>query len=254
MMFNHSARNKILSLIFTLALVAGSVAAAPQAAFAAEIPVETPLLTVNPAGINFAAIEPEEDHSPVAPAQWVNPFTDVTGSDWFYEDVEYAVVNGLFSGLSATAFGPDTPMTRSMLVTVLFRLEAPARGPSTTDFTDVPLYEYYSDAVAWATANGIVAGAGDNKFVPDAAITRQDLAAILLRYAEFIGKGPRGAWAIRLDYTDLDQVADYAAPAVMWTTMKGVTAGKSDHIFDPQGSATRAEVAAMLHRFTEAVA
>ncbi|MDR0906580.1 MAG: S-layer homology domain-containing protein [Oscillospiraceae bacterium] len=181
-----------------------------------------------------------------------NPFTDVAESDWFYDDVAFVYANGLFSGTSDTTFSPETAMTRAMLVTVLFRLAAPAKGANTTNFADVPLGEYYSDAVAWAAENGIVEGY-DGKFYPDEPISRQDLAVILLRYAELIGKGPVGAWAIRLDYADLDEVSDYAASAVMWTTLKGIISGKPDKILDPKAQASRAEVAAMLHRFADAV-
>jgi hypothetical protein len=183
------------------------------------------------------------------PAQgaWINPFTDVKEGDWYYGDVEYAAVNGLFEGTSATTFSPNTPMTRGMLVTVLYRLHGSAAGSSGNPFSDVPGGQYYTDAVLWAAANGIVEGY-DGKFSPNAPITRQDMAVILLRYAEYAGK----QFPVTLQYVtfaDDASIADYAANAVKTLYCGGIISGKPGNIFDPKGNATRAEVAAVLHRF-----
>jgi hypothetical protein len=156
-----------------------------------------------------------------------------------------------------------------MIVTGLFRLAAPAKGANTTDFTDVPLGKYYSDAVAWAAENEIVGGIGGGRFAPDANITRQDLAVILTRYAEY--KGFTLA-AVReyAAFGDDNAVSDYARAAVEACYRAGIISVKpassivsdSEHqlspqggnLFDPKGEATRAEVAAMLHRFVLAMA
>jgi hypothetical protein len=184
---------------------------------------------------------------------WVNPFADVKASDWFYGDVEYAVTNGLFAGTGVSAFSPNTPMTRAMIVTVLFRLAAPARGANTTDFTDVPQGEWYSDAVAWAAANGIVSGVGGGRFNPDGNVTREDLAVILYNYARFMDVDlPKKKE--QLPFADDADIASYAYESAYAMQQAEIIGGKPGNLFDPQGQATRAEVAAMLHRFVEAIA
>jgi hypothetical protein len=188
---------------------------------------------------------------------WVNPFTDVAAGAWYYDDVQYVVENGIFNGTGATTFSPNNPMTRGMVVTVLYRLQGAVPAIAYGNpFGDVAEGQFYTDAVLWAAANGIVNGVGDGStFAPNASISRQDLAAILLRYAEFREEGPVGAWAIYLDYADLEQVADYAGSAVMWVTLKGLMTGKpaptGSNLFDPAGATTRAEVAAVLHRLAD---
>jgi hypothetical protein len=185
-------------------------------------------------------------------------FTDVKESDWFYGDVEYVLAQGLLSGTSAETFSPNQPMTRAMLVTALFRLATPAKGANTTGFSDVPLYQWYSDAVAWATQNGIVTGYDATHFGPSDPVTREQAAAILFRYAVHAGQGPQGSWAIRLDFADLDKISDYAVEAVMFCYLSDIINGKPDvagtTLFDPTANATRAEAAATLHRFAANVA
>ena len=181
---------------------------------------------------------------------WENPFDDVRESDWFYGDVEYAHANGLFAGTSATTFGPNAVMTRGMLVTVLGRLYgADQDAHATGGFGDVAAGQYYTAYVEWAKENGIVTGTGSG-FAPNAAITRQDLAVIVARYAEFADEN----FPVTLQYTifaDESDIADYAKNAVQTLYNGGVLNGKSGNNFDPRGSATRAELAAVLHRFIE---
>jgi hypothetical protein len=173
------------------------------------------------------------------------------------------------TGTAADKFSPNAQATRGMIVTMLFRLAAPAKGANTTDFTDVPLDKYYSDAVAWAAENEIVGGIGGGRFAPDANITRQDLAVILTRYAEYQGFTLAAAREYAA-FGDDNAVSDYARAAVEACYRAGVISGKpassivsdSGHqlspqggnLFDPKGEATRAEVAAMLHRFVLALA
>jgi hypothetical protein len=183
-------------------------------------------------------------------ASRANPFRDVLESDWFYDDVVYVLANGLMNGTSATEFEPRSHMTRAMLVTVLHRLEgspAPGGGGS---FDDVASGQWYSDAVAWASEIGVVNGVGGGRFAPNVEISRQDLAVILTRYADAAGK----QFPVTLQYVtfaDENSIADYAKNAVQTLYTGGIVNGKQDNAFDPRGSATRAEVAAMLHRFIE---
>ena len=179
------------------------------------------------------------------------PFTDVRESDWFYEDVLYAYANNLFNGTSATTFSPNTPMSRAMAVTVLYRLAGSQSVSGAAAFSDVPSGDWYSDAVAWAASLGVVNGVGDGEFSPNGNITRQDLAVILARYADIFGiELPQIRDAS--DFADADEISGYAADAVRELYTSGIVNGKGDGVFDPKGNATRAEVAAMLHRFAEA--
>jgi hypothetical protein len=182
---------------------------------------------------------------------WVNPFADVFEDDWFYSDVEFASRNGLFNGTSETTFSPHMATTRGMIVTVLYRLAgSPDVSALANPFSDVASGQYYTDAVKWAAKNGIVLGIGENKFAPDEDISRQDLAVILNRYAVFANlKLP--AARLYVKFSDDADIADYAKEAIEAFFKANIVSGKGDGIFDPKGTATRAEVAAMLHRFIE---
>jgi hypothetical protein len=177
------------------------------------------------------------------------PFTDVAEGDWFYDDVLYVYGEGLMLGTSDTLFSPGISITRGMIVTILGR-----RAGVTADeyagasFTDVEASQYYAPYIKWAAENGVVLGMGNDKFAPDLRISRQDLAVILYRYTEFIGEGPVGAWASRIPFADVADIADYATEAVMWSAQKGIINGRPNNLFDPGAGATRAEAAAMLHR------
>ncbi|MDR1570949.1 MAG: S-layer homology domain-containing protein [Clostridiales Family XIII bacterium] len=184
-----------------------------------------------------------------AAAAWSNPFGDVGEGDWFFGDVEYVSAKGLFQGTGETRFSPDLPMTRGMLVTVLGRLHGvDAEAYADSGFGDVAQGRYYAAYIAWARESGIVAGVSDSVFAPDAGITRQELAAITARYAEFSGR----SFPVTLQYsafTDDADISAYARPAVQALFSGGIIGGRPDGAFDPRGGATRAEVAAVLHRF-----
>ena len=192
----------------------------------------------------------KEDSTVVEPT---TSFADVTSTDWFAEAVKYVADKGMMNGTSKTTFGPKSGTTRGMIVTVLYRLE---NEPSTsaTSFTDVASGAYYANAVAWANANGVVTGYGNGKFGPDDSITREQLAAILYRYAQYkkydvsVGEDTN-----IMDFDDVRQISSYAVPAIQWACGAGVMTGKSTTTLDPKGGATRAEVAAMLMRFCENV-
>lgn len=188
-----------------------------------------------------------------------NPFGDVRPGDWFFDDVGFVYTSGLMSGTGTEPrlFSPDMPMSRAMLVTVLYRL---AGSPDTSGlpnaFTDVAKGSWYSSAVAWAAANGITGGVGDSRFAPDDNVTREQAAAILLRYARLIGKGPGGEATGGCDFADRDKISDWALEGTVWCSMMGVITGKpgdNGMLFDPQQNATRAQLAAMLHRFSDNV-
>ena len=155
------------------------------------------------------------------------------------------------NGTAANTFSPKANTTRGMVVTVLYRLE---NQPSTSaaSFTDVASGAYYANAVAWANANGIVSGYGSGKFGPNDKVTREQLAAILYRYAQYKKYDVSGANSLD-GYTDVQSVSSYAVPALQWANAAGVVTGKSGSKLDPKGNATRAEVAAMLMRFCENV-
>lgn len=183
-----------------------------------------------------------------------NPFTDVSENDWFFDDVMFVYGNKLMLGTSATTFSPTTTTTRGMIVTILYRLVGEPETTGACPFADVKSGSYYEKAITWAAANGIVGGYGNGKFGPDDSITREQLAAILYRYEQYKGGGFTGNWMFLLDFSDRDKVSDYAYESVCWMTMNGIINGRSNGTFDPQGNATRAEAAAMLHRFCVKIA
>jgi hypothetical protein len=188
-----------------------------------------------------------------------NPFGDVDPNDRFYDDIIFAFTNGLMTGTGTKnpLFSPGMPMTRAMLVTVLYRLAGSPDPPALPDaFSDVPEDAWYGNAVAWAVANGITQGTGNNRFNPEGIVTREQAATFLLRYARLVGKGPVGKITINIDFADRDNISDWALEGAMWCYMYGIMTGKSGKdtlLFDPQGNATRAEIAAMLHRFFDNV-
>ena len=180
-------------------------------------------------------------------------FNDVSANDWFASAVDYVTGKGMMNGTADNTFSPKANTTRGMVVTVLYRLE---NQPSTSaaSFTDVASGAYYANAVAWANANGIVSGYGSGKFGPNDKVTREQLAAILYRYAQYkkydvsVGENTN-----ILSYDDAQSISSYAIPAIQWACGAGVVTGKSGSKLDPKGNATRAEVAAMLMRFCENV-
>lgn len=178
-------------------------------------------------------------------------FNDVSTNDWFASAVDYVTGKGMMNGTADNTFSPKANTTRGMVVTVLYRLE---NQPSTSaaSFTDVASGAYYANAVAWANANGIVSGYGSGKFGPNDKVTREQLAAILYRYAQYKKYDVSGAKSLD-GYTDAQSVSSYAVPALQWANAAGVVTGKSGSKLDPKGYATRAEVAAMLMRFCENV-
>ena len=206
-------------------------------------------------------------------------FTDVTEDKWFYEDVKYVFAAGLMDGTGNNLFSPGLAVTRAMLVTVLYRMEKSPEVEEPASFSDVPAGTWYTDAVAWAEANGIVEGYPDGTFKPNQNVTRQELATVLLRYAKFIGKDQFSASPDDpvlgdgdeedaedeildslsdtddtdddLDFVDAAKIGDWAKEGVAFCVKNGIIQGRPGNIFDPTASANRGELAAMLHRFLE---
>ena len=184
------------------------------------------------------------------PNTGANPFTDVSEKDWFYGDVMFVYENGLMLGTSKTLFSPHGTATRGMMATILWRMEGSPVPKGKNSFIDVEAGKWYADAITWTAENGIFAGYGKDKFGPDDPITREQLAAIFYRYADY--KGYDLTVKGNLDtFKDADKITDYAKTAMQWAVGSGLVKGKSGNLLDPQGTATRAEIAAMLHRFIE---
>ena len=180
----------------------------------------------------------------------VNPFTDVSEKDWFYNDAMFVYKNGLMLGTSKTLFGPHGTVTRGMMATILWRMEGSLAPKGENSFTDVEAGRWYADAITWTAENGIFAGYSKDKFGPDDPITREQLTAIFYRYADY--KGYKLTVTENLDkFEDADKITDYAKMVMQWAVGNGLIKGKSENLLDPQGTATRAEISAMLHRFIE---
>ena len=181
------------------------------------------------------------------------PFTDVKETDWFYKSVMFVYENGLMAGTSATTFDPNSNATRAQLAVIFYRMEGSPKVEGKNSFTDVeygPGTAWYYDAVTWAEQSGVVGGYGDGRFGPGDPVTREQLAAIFYRYAQY--KGYDVTAAGNLDrFTDKDKVSEWAKQPLIWAVSSGIVNGTGDNLLSPQGTATRAQLAAMLHRFID---
>ena len=194
--------------------------------------------------------EPNKPIETNEPNDWENPFDDVDNDDWFYEDIKKAYESGLFSGVTDTSFAPDEAITRGMTVTVLYRAEGEPFVTGESKFEDVASDAYYTNAVIWAENNGIVKGYSEIEFAPDKLISREEMAAIINRYADYKGVDT----SVRGDlmkFSDQSRIADWARENVAWAVGYGLLSGREDNLLDPQGNTTRAETAAILNRFIE---
>ena len=175
------------------------------------------------------------------------PFTDVSADDWFYDPVCYVYSQGLMTGTSATTFEPNTHLSRAMLVAVLHRLEGSPQA-SAGDFTDVAEGDWYAQAVNWAASVGVVNGFDDGTFQPNAAITREQMAAILRNYAQYKGLDVTASGDL-VNYSDAASVSNWAKDSVVWAVDQGLLSGMTVDTLQPQGLSTRAQVAAVLQRY-----
>lgn len=179
-------------------------------------------------------------------------YTDVDQDKWYHEGVDYAIKNGLMEGVGSNLFAPDATTTRAMVVTILYRLDGEPAVTKDIPFADVPAGQWYSNAINWAAANGIVDGYGNGKFGPDDTITREQMAAILYRYASYKGYSVSDL-ANLTGYTDAASVSEWASTAMRWAVAEGLIEGTSATTLSPSGDSTRAQVATILMRFCEGV-
>ena len=180
------------------------------------------------------------------------PFPDVAEGDWFYDAVRYAYETGLMDGVGDNLFAPNSQTTRAQLVTILYRLAGEPEPGGDSGFSDVETGTWYTDAVAWAAQNGIVNGVSDTEFVPGDDITREQLAVILYRYAAYQGYDVSQR-ADLSGFGDAESISDYAQAALSWAHAQGLVLGFEDGSLRPQGTASRAQIAAVLMRFLAAV-
>lgn len=182
-----------------------------------------------------------------------NPFADVNAGDWFYRDVLFSYEKGLMSGMDAAAFAPYANTTRAQIAVIFYRMEGSPAVEGENSFTDVVRDSgtaWFYDAVTWAQKNGIMGGYGNSSFAPNDPITREQLAAIFYRYAQYKGYDTtQGGMAIR-EFDDYESISDYAMGAMAWAVNTGLVKGDSNLLY-PKGTATRAEIAALFHRFAE---
>ena len=197
-------------------------------------------------------VNPGKPSTPTTPDKPTDgfKFTDVSRNDWFYGDVSYVYENGIMDGVSAETFAPNATLTRGMIVTILYRMENKPAVTGASKFTDVDANEWYGAPVAWAVENGIVTGYSETTFGPNDPVTREQLAAILYRYAVYKGMSAVTREQNLSRFTDADQISAYAVPAMNWAVGKGLING-ADGKLSPKASATRAQVAAIIHRYLE---
>ncbi|MDR2615461.1 MAG: S-layer homology domain-containing protein, partial [Oscillospiraceae bacterium] len=191
-------------------------------------------------------------------AEWISPFNDIKKGEWYYKAARYTYSNDLITGVTDTTFAPQSNLTRAMLVTILYRsasvggdvhIAPPSSGAS---FADVPANQWYSDAIAWASANGIVNGVGDNCFAPDENVTREQFAAILYNYAKYKKQNVTATTNLAA-FTDAGEISGWALDALKWANATGLITGRTSTTLAPQGTATRAEAATLLKRYMENV-
>lgn len=213
----------------------------------APVPSPTPTPTPSPSPTPTPSPEPtptptpSPTPTPTPSPDETNPFTDVRKNDWFYDEVMAAYRDGLMLGISESKFAPQTEITRGMFVTVLYRMEGEPQTALAYSFTDVPENEYFANAVAWASKNGIVKGYSERKYAPDQAITREEMAAVIYRYANY--KGLDMAADQELAYTDGDSILTFAVDAVRWVTENQIMQGDEEKTFRPRDFTIRAEAA-----------
>lgn len=179
------------------------------------------------------------------------PFTDVDTAKWYHLSVDYVLTHKMMNGVSSRAFAPNANLTRGMLVQILYNLEGKPKGTA-ANFSDVQADAWYAKAVGWAASNKVVTGYADGTFRPNAAVTREQAAAILYRYAQSKGIDVSvGENTNILSYVDVQQASEYAIPALQWAVGAGVLNGKNGGRLAPTGTATRAEIAAIMQRWCE---
>ena len=177
------------------------------------------------------------------------PFTDMNGH-WAYDAVSYAYKNSLMNGVNASRFAPDSTLNRAMMVTMLYRMTGSPAVSGNSVFSDVPSGKWYSDAVQWASVNGVVNGVGKARFAPDTQITREQMASMMMRYAQF-KQYSTGKSADLSAFNDAGSISSWALESMKWANAAGLINGRTASTIAPQDTATRAEAATILMRFCE---
>lgn len=243
--FNGTAANGV-----TLARSGDSVTisgASGGSVVVSENGATTTTTTITPGQDVSVTLDGDINEEPDTPAG-DTPFTDVRTSDWFYDPVKYVYEEKLMTGTGANTFAPNLTTTRGMIVSILYRLEGGPQINGSSPFTDVKDDDWYGDAVRWAERAGVVSGTSATTFAPNAAITREQLAAMLMNYANYKHQNV-SARADLSRYSDADRVSAWAEDAVAWANAEGYISGMTTTTIAPQGSATRAQVAAILQRY-----
>ena len=182
----------------------------------------------------------------------ISRFTDASPAAWYHDGVHWALEEGVMNGVGNNKFAPDSPTSRAMIVTMLYRMEGEPEAGGVSTFKDVPAGRWYTEAVNWAFANEIVNGYSAEKFGPDNDLTREQLVTILERYAKYKGMDvSKGEEAYLTGFTDADQISDWAVKAFRWAVDAGIIRGVSDTRLSPKTDATRAQVATMLMRYND---
>jgi hypothetical protein len=181
-------------------------------------------------------------------------FTDIS-NHWAKASIDFVTEREIFSGTGENIFEPQKDMTRAMLVAVIGKLYERSYGRinGAATFSDVKPDAYYAPYVAWAYKNGIVKGIGDNEFAPDMAVSREQMAAIILNFAKFLGKGPQGDWMINVTYPDKTDIADWAMESAAYCQLNGLITGQEGGAFAPRAMSTRAEVAVVIEKFVRMI-
>lgn len=244
--FNGTAANGV-----TLARSGDSVTisgASGGSVVVSENGATTTTTTITPGQDVSVTLDGDINEEPDTPAGDM-PFTDVRTSDWFYDPVKYVYEEGLMTGTGANTFAPNLTTTRGMIVSILYRLEGgPAVSGNSSPFNDVHTSDWYYDAVRWAERTGVVGGVGGGRFAPNTAITREQLAAMLMNYANYKHENT-SARADLSKYSDVGKISSWANDVMAWAVSKGYISGMTATTLAPQGSATRAQVAAILQRY-----
>lgn len=214
-------------------------------------------MPASPVTIDASFVEDAgEEPNPPEPSDHENcpsePYTDVDTSLWYHEGIDYVIENGIMNGISENQFAPDMTTTRAMIVTILHRLDGAQEVDTASTFKDVEANSWYEAAVNWAAANDIVKGYDEDTFGPNDVITREQMAAILFRYAKYNGM-ENLRFADLSGFTDSAQVSEYAGDAMAWAVEEGLIKGMTDTTLEPQGSATRAQAATLIMRLCENV-
>ena len=210
-----------------------------------KLPTELQQYVTNLEKLTAAEAKIAELEKPDVPTDL--PFTDLT-QDWYMDSIRYVYEHELMYGTTDTTFAPDEALTRGMFVTMLYRMEGKPEATGNTSFTDVPANMYYAPAIAWASANGVVYGTSETAFSPEGKITREQMAAMMRRYASF-KKLDTSAKADITTFADASAVSAWATGDMQWAVASGLLYGNNHNQLQPTANATRAQAAAILQRF-----